>query len=118
MSRAALAAAVLLAACPAPAAAPVAPGAAPAASVAPTYATKVVALEPDAPTAIVAGPFAVTAINPGSDLALALVPGTACTADATWFGYSGGGVAVGRGETLCARSSAGATKVNAFSGHD
>lgn len=82
----------------------------------PTLATHVVALAASAATPIVAGPFAVTAINPGSDLELSLVPGATCRDDAAWFSYSGGGVAVGPGETLCARTDK--PRTHAFSGHE
>ena len=106
MRRAALAA--LLAACTHAAAAP--------ATHVPTPATHVLALAAGAATPIVAGPFTVTAINPGSDLELSLVPGATCRDDAAWFAYSGGGVAVGPGETLCARTDK--PRTHAFSGHD
>lgn len=105
MTRAALLA--LVASCARPAAPP---------PRAPVPATHVVALTAGAAAPIVAGPFAVTAINPGSDLELSLVPGATCRDDATWFAYSGGGVAVGPGETLCARTDK--PRTHAFSGHD
>jgi hypothetical protein len=80
-----------------------------------TYASHVVTLSAGTPAAIVTGAFAVTAINPGSDLELSLVRG-ACRDDAVWFTYSGGGVSVGAGETLCARTDK--PRAHAFSGHD
>jgi hypothetical protein len=104
--------ALLLAACShrAPAVAPAAP------PPIPTYATPVVALAPAAATPIAEGPFEIRSINPGSDLALSLAPGAACTADAAWFVYSGGGVVVPAGHVLCARSAAEAPVAHAFSG--
>jgi hypothetical protein len=104
--------ALLLAACShrAPAAAPAAP------PPIPTYATPVVALAPAAPTPIAEGPFEIRSINPGSELVLSLAPGAACTADAAWFVYSGGGVVVPAGHMLCARSGAEAPVAHAFSG--
>jgi hypothetical protein len=59
--------------------------------------TIVVTLAPDAPTAVVDGPFAVSAINPGRALALALGSNGACGGELAWFEYSGGGGAVGAG---------------------
>jgi hypothetical protein len=55
------------------------------------------------PTAVLAGPFLVDAINPGGELELSIAKDSACTSRALWFQYSGGGVAVGAGEVLCAR---------------
>lgn len=103
---------IVLAACshPAPVAAPAAP------PPIPTYATPVVALAPTTPTPIAEGPFEIRSINPGGDLALSLVPGATCSADATWFVYSGGGVIVPAGHVLCARSGADAAVAHAFSG--
>jgi hypothetical protein len=84
---------------------------------APVYASHVITMEAGAPRAIVSGPFAVTAINPGSDLELALVMrGSDCATATVWFAYSGGGVTVGAGETLCARTDK--PRTHAFSGHD
>jgi len=83
----------------------------------PVYASHVITMEAGAPKAIVSGPFAVTSINPGSDLELALVMrGSDCATATVWFSYSGGGVAVGAGETLCARTET--PRTHAFSGHD
>jgi hypothetical protein len=104
--------ALLCTACPTPAPAPVV---APAAA-AQNPVARVVALEPAARTAIVAGPVFMSSINPGGDLELALVPGDTCGGDEVWFAYSGGGVAVPAGQILCARSRAGERRVHAFSG--
>jgi hypothetical protein len=78
--------------------------------------TIVVTLAPNAPTKIVDGPFAVSSINPGSRLVLAM-GSTTCSGQLVWFEYSGGGVAVGAGQTLCARSSAHEPTTHGFSGH-
>jgi hypothetical protein len=108
----ALAAVGFLAGCPSPSPAPVAPVAA----AAPNPIARVVTLEPDARTAIIAGPLMLSSINPGSDLELALVPGDTCGGDETWFAYSGSGVAVPSGQILCARSRAAQRVTHAFSG--
>ena len=80
-------------------------------------ATAVVILPSSTPTAVLAGPFLVSAINPGRGLELAIAKDSACTDRALWFEYSGGGVAVAAGEVLCARQYAhGAPLVEGFSG--
>ncbi len=125
MRAAAIAAATILssAACapkgaemPAPVAAGDVPPPGPARTFGAGPASAVVLLAPGVPTAILVGPFQVTAINPGSELDLSIVSGSACAGRALWFAYSGGGVAVADGEVLCARSHAGAIQVDAFSG--
>jgi len=78
-------------------------------------ATAVVVLQPGVPTPVLDGPFLVTAINPGSSMELAVAHSHACDG-AVWFAYSGGGVAVGKGQTLCARSGANGPRTNGFSG--
>jgi hypothetical protein len=83
-----------------------------------TYGTAVAVLAAGTPVSVLAGPFAVTAINPGSNLLLGLSTTGACDASVVWFSYSGGGVAVGDGETLCARSTVQAPVPHGFSGHD
>jgi hypothetical protein len=71
------------------------------------------------PTPILDGPALVNAINPGTDLYLALAPSHRCDdAGVVWFGYSGGGVGVGPGQTLCARSIRHEPHTQAFSAHD
>jgi hypothetical protein len=119
MTRAALAL-VLVAACrpapviapaPAPAPAPVAPSAP-----VPKPATYVVTLEPGVATPVTTGPFIVRAINPGSDLQLGIGKSETCD-DAAWFVYSGGGAAVGAGETLCALSRTSEPIPHGFSGY-
>lgn len=78
-------------------------------------ATAVVELAPGTPSAVLAGPFEVYTINPGGDLAFAIAPTTDCAAAGLrWFSYSGSGVAVGTGQTLCARTSSRGT--HGFSG--
>jgi hypothetical protein len=80
--------------------------------------TLVVSVPPGVATPIVTGPFAITTINPGGDLDLALSTDGACGAvGAGWFDYSGGGVSVGSDQTLCVRSSAGEPRTHGFSGH-
>lgn len=117
---------VVVAACH-PAAAPAAASAGPAqaapptavAPLAPGPGTAVVTLAPDVPTPVLDGPFLVTTINPGSSMDLAVASSHDCgDAKLAWFAYSGGGVAVGRGQTLCARSQARGPRTNGFSGHD
>ncbi len=82
-------------------------------------ASAVVRLTPGVPTAALAGPFEVFTINPGGDLVLAIAPSPKCDdPQLSWFGYSGGGVAVGTGQFLCARSGSSAIRTQAFSGHD
>jgi hypothetical protein len=78
--------------------------------------TAVVTLPAHVATAVVDGPFSISTINPGGSLELAVAPTHDCTTALTWFSYSGGGVAVNKGQTLCARSSS--TTTNGFSGHD
>jgi hypothetical protein len=79
------------------------------------YATEVVEIPPGDAVSVLKGPFEVFTINPGSNLRLAVAK--SCD-DAAWFTYSGGGVAVGAGETLCAWSLAEEPAVHGFSGHD
>ena len=104
--------AVLVAGCAPQAAAP----AAPASPKTTRYATEVVTIEPGGAVEILRGPLHVTSINPGTELRLAVAKGT-CDG-ATWFAYSGGGVAVGDGELLCAWSQSSAPVSHGFSGHD
>jgi hypothetical protein len=104
---------ILLAACPAPTESP---QTTPVAAVVSSPVAKVLTLAPGARTAIVAGPLYISSINPGGDMELALVQGDTCGGDEVWFSYSGGGVAVPSGQTLCARSLAAAARVQAFSG--
>lgn len=78
-------------------------------------ATAVVVLQPGVATPVLDGPFLVTTINPGSSMELAVARSHACDG-AVWFAYSGGGVAVGKGQTLCARSGADGPRTNGFSG--
>jgi hypothetical protein len=80
-------------------------------------ATAVVQLAPGVPTAVLAGPFEVISVNPGGDLELAVAPTASCAdPQLAWFGYSGGGVAAGTGQVLCARSSGKQIRTQAFSG--
>jgi hypothetical protein len=80
-------------------------------------ATAVARLAPNVATAVVAGPFLITAINPGGSLELAVRHDARCDdPDVVWFEYSGAGTAVGAGQVLCARSSASKTRTQAFSG--
>jgi len=104
--------ATALAACGPQAAAPAAPS--PPKPI--RYATKVVTIAPQEAVEILRGPFHVTSMNPGTELRLAVAKGT-CDG-ATWFAYSGGGVAVGDGELLCAWSQSSAPIAHGFSGHD
>lgn len=82
---------------------------------APGPRTHVVTLEAAVPTAVLRGPFLVTTINPGAALRLGVSASGRCD-DVTWFAYSGGGVAAGAGETLCAWSTADAALTHGFSG--
>ena len=113
-----------LAACHAPAApatpgAPMPPATTEVAVLPPGPATAVATLAPAIATAVLDGPFFVTAINPGSKLDMAIAPSHRCDdPKLAWFGYSGGGVAVGKGQTLCVRSNASDPRTNGFSGHD
>jgi hypothetical protein len=75
--------------------------------------TIVVTLAPNTPTPIVDGPFAITAINPGREL---MVKIGACSSAAAWFSYSGGGIVIGGGQSLCARSVDPAPATHGFSG--
>lgn len=104
---------VLVAACPAPSEST---QTTPVAAVVTSPVAKVLTLEPGARTAIVAGPLYISSINPGGDMELALVQGDTCGGNEIWFSYSGGGIAVPSGQTLCARSLASAARVQAFSG--
>ena len=81
-------------------------------------ATAVVSLAPHVPTAVARGPFLVTTINPGGDLALGLATRACDEPGLLWFGYSGSGVAVGDGQILCARSGRSEPGVQAFSGRN
>jgi len=74
--------------------------------------TAVVTLAPDSVTPVVTGPMLITAINPGGNLSLAVA--ASCTGELVWFEYSGGGVAVGRGQVLCARTHS--QRTHGFSG--
>jgi hypothetical protein len=100
------------------AAAPVVPAGPPPTDVQPLPpgpATAVVVLQPNVPTPVLDGPFLVIAINPGTSMDLAVARSHACDG-AVWFAYSGGGMAVGKGQTLCARSDASGPRTNGFSG--
>jgi hypothetical protein len=108
-----LSAAAVATACPAPSEST---QTTPVAAVVTSPIAKVLTLEPGARTAIVAGPLYISSINPGGDMELALVQGDTCGGNETWFAYSGGGVAVPSGQTLCARSLASEARVQAFSG--
>jgi ABC-type Fe3+-hydroxamate transport system substrate-binding protein len=77
------------------------------------FDTRVVSPAAGQPIPVLVGPFQVTAINPGTELALMISRDGGC-ADGVWFDYSGGGVVVPEGETLCARSEE--TRAQAFSG--
>jgi hypothetical protein len=86
---------------------------------APTAATTiVVSLRADEVTAILHGPFAVTAINPGYSLYLGLAASADCATVPRdgWFLYSGGGVVVGADQVLCARFQQNDDITMAFSG--
>jgi hypothetical protein len=76
--------------------------------------TIVVTLAPNTPTPIVDGPFAITSINPGRELVFAI--GACNAASLAWFSYSGGGIVVGDGQSLCARSVDSAPATHGFSG--
>jgi len=84
-----------------------------AATLPPGFGTVVATLAPNTPTPIVTGPMLISAINPGGSLTLAV--GASCTGELVWFDYSGGGVAVGAGQVLCARSE-GRQRTHGFSG--
>jgi hypothetical protein len=75
--------------------------------------TIVVTLAPNTPTSIVDGPFAITAINPGREL---IVKIGACSSTAAWFSYSGGGIVIGAGQSLCARNVDSSPITHGFSG--
>ena len=75
--------------------------------------TIVVTLAPNVPTPIVDGPFAISSINPGRELMVKI--GT-CTDATAWFSYSGGGIVVGAGQSLCARNVDSAPATHGFSG--
>jgi len=76
--------------------------------------TAVATLAPGAATPVVTGPMVIIAINPGGNLSLAVA--ASCTGELTWFSYSGGGVAVGAGQVLCARNEAPRERTHGFSG--
>lgn len=85
--------------------------------VGPGPGTAVVTLAPGAATPVAEGPFLIEAINPGGSLDLAVAPSHDCgDPKLAWFSYSGGGTAVGSGQTLCARSQAGGLRTHGFSG--
>jgi hypothetical protein len=115
---------VALAACHAPAvpagpASPPPPVTTEVAVLRPGPATAVATLAPNVPTPVLDGPFLVTTVNPGSNMDMAIAPSHRCDdPKLAWFGYSGGGVAVGKGQTLCVRSGASEPRTNGFSGHD
>ena len=82
-------------------------------------ATAVATLAPSVPTPVLDGPFLVTTVNPGSNMAMAIASSHRCDdPKLAWFGYGGGGVAVGKDQTLCVRSGASEPRTNGFSGHD
>jgi len=117
-----LAALALLACCKSggtvpPPAGPVGPSPTEIPSRPPGPATVVVALRAHVATPVLDGPFLVTTINPGSSMEMAIATDHHCDASGlVWFGYSGGGVAVAAGQTLCVRTSA--ARTNGFSGYD
>ena len=76
--------------------------------------TAVATLAPGAATPVVTGPMLITAINPGGSLSLAVAE--RCDGDVTWFSYSGGGLAVGAGQVLCARNDGPSQRTHGFSG--
>jgi hypothetical protein len=81
-----------------------------------SYDTRVVSLTRGVATPILIGPFEITTINPAGGLEL-MLSGRGCgDASALWFSYSGGGVVVPAGETLCARSWRDGAVSQAFSG--
>jgi hypothetical protein len=77
--------------------------------------TAVVRLPPNAIVPVVSGPFAISSINPGRSLSLS-IGANACAGVVAWFEYSGGGVAIGPGQTLCARNDAGQPMTHGFTG--
>lgn len=80
--------------------------------------TFVIGFAPGATSPVVVGPFAVTSINPGGSLDLAMSGHPDCRdLGSGWFEYSGGGLRVGEGQTLCARSTAHASLRHGFSGY-
>jgi hypothetical protein len=102
----------------APAAAPTASVALPSEPPAPvrSYDTRVVSLTRGVATPILVGPFEITTINPAGGLELMLSARGCADPSALWFSYSGGGVVVPAGETLCARSWRDGAVSQAFSG--
>jgi len=80
-------------------------------------ATYVSVVEPGLAQPVMKGPFEILTINPGSDLSLGISASGACD-EVEWFLYSGGGAAVGDGQTLCVLSRADAPVTHGFSGHD
>jgi len=76
--------------------------------------TATATLAPGTPTPVVTGPMVIIAINPGGNLSLAVA--ASCTGELTWFGYSGGGVAVGAGQVLCVRNDGLRERTHGFSG--
>jgi len=113
---------IVLTACAHRGPAPPAPAAtAPPAAVAPATPvpgpqTVVVTLAPGIPTPVTRGPLGIWTINPGDALRLGVSASGRCDDVAAWFGYSGGGVAVADGQTLCALSSADEPVTHGFSG--
>lgn len=81
-------------------------------------ASAVVTLEQEVPTAVARGSFLITAINPGERLDLAFAIQSCDEPGLVWFRYSGGGVAVGAGQLLCASSYAAGSVAHAFSGRN
>ena len=79
-------------------------------------ASAVVTLAPEVPTAVARGPFLISTINPGGNLVLGLAVHGCDEPGLLWFEYSGGGLAVGAGQILCARSGRNQPRVHAFSG--
>ena len=119
-----LAALAILAACGAtsspPGSAPAAPIGVNARPASGGLGTIVATLPAGTSAAIAQGPFAISAINPGRELELAIgttgAAGGPCSGELAWFAYSGGGVTVGAGQTLCARNVAHDTATHGFSG--
>jgi hypothetical protein len=73
-----------------------------------------VTLAPNTPTPIGDAPFAIASIQPGRELMFAI--GACNAASLAWFSYSGGGIVVGAGQSLCARSVDASPATHGFSG--
>jgi hypothetical protein len=100
-----------------PATAPVGPSPTDVPARPPGPATVVITLQAHVATPVLDGPFLITTINPGSSMEMAIATSHHCDEPAlVWFGYSGGGVAVARAQTLCVRTDA--ARTNGFSGYD